>query len=62
MRACQLRPDLARTYLALEDTMGTPFRPGLWLRDAYAEAAATAAPDDPITSGARLDLARCRSR
>lgn len=42
--------------------MGTPFRPGLWLRDAYAEAAATAAPDDPITSSARLDRARCRSR
>jgi 3'-phosphoadenosine 5'-phosphosulfate sulfotransferase (PAPS reductase)/FAD synthetase len=58
VRACQLRPDLARTYRDLEDTLGVPLRPRLSIRDAYAEAAATAAPNDPITGGRPLPTAR----
>lgn len=38
IRACQLRPDLARTYIDLETTIGHDFRPGLSLRTAYAQA------------------------
>lgn len=58
VRACQLRPDLARTYLQLEDTLGVPLRPRLSVRDAYAEAAATAAPGDPISGGRQLPAGR----
>ncbi|MFD0576137.1 phosphoadenosine phosphosulfate reductase domain-containing protein [Dactylosporangium darangshiense] len=51
VRACQLRPDLAAAYLDVETETGQPFRPGLALRDVYAEAAATSGPDDPINTG-----------
>jgi 3'-phosphoadenosine 5'-phosphosulfate sulfotransferase (PAPS reductase)/FAD synthetase len=58
VRACQLRPELARTYQQLEDTIGTPLRPRLSARDALAEAAATAAPGDPIAGGRALPAGR----
>jgi 3'-phosphoadenosine 5'-phosphosulfate sulfotransferase (PAPS reductase)/FAD synthetase len=51
VRACQLRPGLARRYLAVEREIRQPFRPGLWLHEAYAQAAATARPADPIAGG-----------
>jgi 3'-phosphoadenosine 5'-phosphosulfate sulfotransferase (PAPS reductase)/FAD synthetase len=54
VRACQLRPDLARRYLELERDIGSDFRPGLSMRAAYAQAAATAGPQDPITTGIPL--------
>ncbi|MEV6925508.1 phosphoadenosine phosphosulfate reductase family protein [Dactylosporangium sp. NPDC051485] len=56
VRACQLRPDAAHEYLDLEDAIGHDFRPGLALRDVYAEAVATAGPHDPITTGIALDF------
>jgi 3'-phosphoadenosine 5'-phosphosulfate sulfotransferase (PAPS reductase)/FAD synthetase len=51
VRACQLRPGLAHRYLAVEQEIGQPFKPGLWLHEAYAQAAATAHPADPIAGG-----------
>ncbi|HLL66437.1 MAG TPA: phosphoadenosine phosphosulfate reductase family protein [Micromonosporaceae bacterium] len=58
VRACQLRPDLARRYIAVEDAIGHDFRPGLSLRAAYAQAEATASPTDPITTGATMRVGR----
>jgi 3'-phosphoadenosine 5'-phosphosulfate sulfotransferase (PAPS reductase)/FAD synthetase len=58
VRACQLRPDLARTYLQLEDQLGVPLRPRMSLRDAYAEAAITAMASDPIAGGRVLPTTR----